>query len=108
MGFGLAFGFSSSTSIASSSEPFFLGFGFGLGAAFFGFSSSSASLSSVALDFFVDVFFADALPLPFLPVKSRSPLASEAVCPPSSSEDDSVGDPESESDAWKSSSEDTN
>ena len=72
-----------------------------------GFSSSSASLSSdaAAFAFFLgDAFFFGALPLPFAAfVNSRSPLASEAVLPPSSDEL-SVGEPESDPDAWKSSS----
>lgn len=65
---------------------------------------SSASLSSeTAFAFFLEAFLG-ALPLPLAAlVNSRSPLASEAVLPPSSDEV-SVGEPESESDTWKSSS----
>lgn len=79
---------------------------------FFPPSSSSPSLSSAAFAaaFFLAGFFVPsaALPLPldFFWTSSaiaRSPLASEAVAAPESSESLSLGEPESESDASKSS-----
>ena len=87
---------------------------FFFGAAFLGLSSS-ASLSAPAV--FLTAFFFGASPLspslalalafPFaflaLLVSAISPLASEAVSAPELSESLSLGDPESEPDAWKSS-----
>lgn len=91
-------------STSMSSSDFF--FALGLGAAFFFGLSSSASLSatspsplaaSLSLPFVFFFFFVAFL------VKSRSPLASEAVAAPPDEESESLGDPESEPDALKSS-----
>jgi hypothetical protein len=91
-----------------------LGLGFGFAAAFFGLSSSSSSASlSFDFDFFL-VFFLGVPSVSFVfpftldfflagLVRSRSPLASEAVAAPSFEESLSLGEPESETDAWKSS-----
>lgn len=53
-------------------------------------------------------FFLGTLVLPLRDlVSSRSPLASEAVCPPDSEPEDSEGEPASDDEAWKSSSKQT-
>ena len=121
-GFGAGFSGSESTSIASSESPPFFAFFvtdvdcFALAFfAFFSPSPSSPSSSPPPLAFFF-FFVGEAFPLsspsfafaltfffgPFFTM-SRSPDASDAVAPPSSSELDD-GDPSSEEDAWKSSS----
>ena len=74
-------------------------------ALFFAGLSASAFFALFAGAFFLGAALALPLPLPFPAfMKSRSPDASEAVCPPESDESESVGEPESESEAWKSSS----
>ena len=117
LGFGAAFSGSESTSIGSSVlPPFDFDAGFA-GLAFFGFSlaaSSSSSLLAFSFFFFVagalspcladDAFDFDFFFGPFV-IISRSPDASDAVAPPSESDAlDSVGEPSSEEDTWKSSS----
>ena len=125
-GVGFGFGFlgagfsdSESTSIGSSASPLF-DFDTGFATlAFLGFffSPSSSSTSTSLLDDAAFFFFVGGASLspfafafaafffgPFLSI-SRSPDASDAVAPPSESElESSVGEPESEEDAWKSSS----
>lgn len=124
-GFGLGLGLgagSESTSIVSSASPPFFGFltdccCFAL--TFFGFFSSSSSPSSLSpppppLAFFFFLAGEDFLSSSFdfafafffgrFFIRSRSPDASEAVAPPSESELDSLGEPSSEDEAWKSSS----
>ena len=90
LGLGLASS-SSSTSMASSFESFLaLDLSFGLG-----FDGPSAP-DEEALGFGLDVFLASL-------VIAISPLASDAVLAPEESESLSLGDPESEPDALKSS-----
>ena len=90
---------------------------FFFGAAFLGLSSSASLSPPFSAAVFLTAFFFGASPLspslalalafPFaflaLLVSAISPLASEAVSAPELSESLSLGDPESEPDAWKSS-----